>query len=358
MERGLSPRGMSDGKNRNRNRRGGKGGKKPRRHGGPAKSSLVERHAEFDAEAKTAAEQRFSVVPLPIGIPADFEEPRRFAFEWVNNPVSLKTEAELASKVVRKGEFGWLPDERVNEIGRMVDDLEMTLDQALSLRSALLQQKTVYSHGQLQARGKALVRLYREGLGIVDLSKKFDFPPMNVFRVVLKEMGWSKSRIKETLRSPSKFKERERAEFEAAEAADRVSNVDQSETHVRADLFEEILADWFEDQGVRVRRQPDMVKEQMKEHGRPINTPDLLFLDHVEINGEPVAWIDAKHFYGADVDFQRKKIAKQATRYVDAWGQGALVFRHGFCGNVHIPGTVLLDCGPLDLEPLNRATAE
>ena len=349
---------MADGKKRNRNRRGGNSGNKTRRHGGPAKSSLIERHAEFDSAAKTSAEERFSIKPLPIGIPEDFEEPRRFSFEWLNNPVSLKTESELASKVVRKGEFGWLPDERVNEIGKMVDDLEMTLDQALSLRSALLQQKTVYSHGQLQARGKALVRLYREGLGIVELSKKFDFPPMNVFRVVLKEMGWSKSRIKETLRSPSKFKQRERNEFEAAEAADRVSNVDQSETHVRADLFEEILADWFEDQGVRVRRQPDMVKEQTKEHGRPINTPDLLFLDHVEINGEPVAWIDAKHFYGADVDFQRKKIAKQATRYVDAWGQGALVFRHGFCSNVHIPGTVLLDCGPLDLEPLNRTTAE
>ena len=334
MERGLTPQYMADGKKHNRNRRGGNGGKKPRRHGGPAKSSLIERHAEFDAAAKTSAEGRFSIKPLPIGIPSDFEEPRRFTFEWLNKPVSLKTESELAAKVVRKGEFGWLPDDRVNEIGKMVDDLEMTLDQALSLRSALLQQKTVYSHGQLQARGKALVRLYREGLGIVE------------------------SRIKETLRSPSKFKQRERAEFEAAEAADRVSNVDQSETHVRADLFEEILADWFEDQGVRVRRQPDMVKEQTKEHGRPINTPDLLFLDHVEINGEPVAWIDAKHFYGADVDFQRKKIAKQATRYVDAWGQGALVFRHGFCNNVHIPGTVLLDCGPLDLEPLNRTTAE
>ena len=101
-----------------------------------------------------------------------------------------------------------------------------------------------------------------------------------------------------------------------------------------------------------------MVKEQMKEHGRPINTPDLLFLDHVELNGESVSWIDAKHFYGADVDFQRKKISKQAARYVDSWGQGALVFRHGFCSNMHVPGTVLLDCGPLDLTPLARITEE
>ena len=358
MERALTALGMADGQKRNRSRRKGKGSSKPKRYGGPSKANLLERHAEFDAAAKLSARSRFDAKPRPIGIPKEIEEPRHFSFEWSNNPVALKTESNLASKVVRKGEFGWLPDERVAEIGTMVDNLDMTLDQALSLRSALLQQKTVYSHGQLQARGKALIRLYRDGVGIVDLSKRFDFPPMNIFRLILKEMGWSKSRIKETLRAPSRFKERERNEFEAAEAADRVSHVDQSETHVRADLFEEILADWFEDQGVRVRRQPEMVKEQMKEHGRPVNTPDLLFLDHVEINGEPVAWIDAKHFYGADVDFQRKKIVKQANRYVEAWGQGALVFRHGFCANVHIPGTVLLDCGPLDLSSLNRSTEE
>ena len=29
-------------------------------------------------------------------------------------------------------------------------------------------------------------------------------------------------------------------------------NVDQSETHLRADVFETILADWFEEQGVRL----------------------------------------------------------------------------------------------------------
>ncbi len=357
MKWGLPDNNMAEGGSKKNGRRGKKP-RKPKQHGGPAKDLLIERHAEYDSAAKKAANERFLQNPLPIAIPEDFEEPRRFSFEWGNNPVTLKTESVLAAKVVRRGEFGWLSDERVAEIGEMVDDLDMTLDQALSLRSALLQQKTVYSRGQLQSRGKAIARLYREGMSIVKLSKKFDFPPMNVFRVVLKEMGWSKSRIKETLRAPSKFKERERNEFKAAEAADRVSNVDQSETHSRADLFEDILADWFEEQGVRVRRQGEMVKEQMAEHGRPVNTPDLLFLDHVEINGEPVAWIDAKHFYGADVNFQRKKIVRQAGRYVDTWGQGALVFRHGFCENVHIPGTILLDCGPLNLEPLNQPTEE
>ena len=49
----------------------------------------------------------------------------------------------------------------------------------------------------------------------------------------------------------------------------------------------------------------------MKEHGRPVNTPDLLFLDHVEINGEPVVWIDAKHFYGATSIFRGRKLSSR-----------------------------------------------
>lgn len=284
-----------------------------------------------------------------MGFPDEIKAPNNHSFEWHVNPVPLKDEETLAKFVIRKGEFGWLEDSRVDEIANFVEDKNMTLDQALSLRSALLQQKTVYSHGRLKSRAKALFRLYNEGVSVVDLSKRFDFPPMNIFRIILTEKRWSKSRIKECLRDPTKMKKREQEEFEKAEAADRVSNVDQSETHTRADLFEEVLADWFESRGVNIRRQNEMVSEQRLEHGRPINTPDILFLDHVEINGQPVAWIDAKHFYGADVSFQRKKMSKQMSRYIDEWGSGAVVYRHGFSENLFIPGCLMLDAGVLDL---------
>ncbi|MBT6645207.1 MAG: TPD domain-containing protein, partial [Euryarchaeota archaeon] len=93
-------------------------------------------------------------------------------------------------------------------------------------------------------------------------------------------------------------------------------------------------------------------------HGRPLKTPDLLILDDVRINGQPVAWIDAKHYYGGDVGFQRKKTTKQMLRYVEEWGQGAIVFRHGYCENLHIPGTILLDSSPLDLSRLSPTEDE
>ena len=83
------------------------------------------------------------------------------------------------------------------------------------------------------------------------------------------------------------------------------------------DVFETILADWLKN-SVRLRRQPELVKEQSAEIGPKINARHSLS-DHVEINGQPVAWIDAKHFYGADVGFQRKKMQKQMMRYIGEW---------------------------------------
>ena len=325
---------------------------RPKRYGTTKKSVLLERSKDYIEEVETRANERFDREERVMGFPDELPEPKHHTFEWQTNPVPLKDEEALAKFVVKKGEFGWLEDSRVEEIGQFVDGKNMNLDQALSLRSALLQQKTVYSHGRLKSKAKSLSRLYHEGVSVVDLSKRFDFPPMNIFRVILAEKRWSKSRIKECLRDPSKMKKREQEEFEKAEAADRVSNVDQSETHTRADLFEEILADWFESRGVRIRRQNEMVSEQRLEHGRPINTPDILFLDHIEINGQPVAWIDAKHFYGADVSFQRKKMSKQMSRYIEEWGSGAVVYRHGFSENLFIPGCLMLDAENLDLSKM------
>ena len=325
---------------------------RPKRYGTTKKSVLLERSKDYIEEVETRANERFEREERVMGFPDELPTPKNHKFEWQTNPVPLKDEEALAKFVVKKGEFGWLEDSRVDEIGQFVNGKNMNLDQALSLRSALLQQKTVYSHGRLKSKAKSLFRLYNEGVSVVDLSKRFDFPPMNIFRIILAEKRWSKSRIKECLREPSKMKKREQEEFEKAEAADRVSNVDQSETHSRADLFEEVLADWFESRGVNLRRQNEMVSEQRLEHGRPINTPDIRFTGHVEINGQPVAWIDAKHFYGADVSFQRKKMTKQMSRYIEEWGSGAVVYRHGFSENLFIPGCLMLDAENLDLSKM------
>ena len=342
-ERPWVHRPLALGRDVNKNKRHGRGQKK---HGNSKRNTNL----NFIREAKARAEERFTRVEKPMAFPKEAWIPETIHMKWKVSPVPREINEKVGNYVVRKGEFGWLENKRMDEIANFVKNMDMTLDQALSLRSAILQEKSVYTFHKLQRNAGKLRSLYEEGITVVELSKRFDYPPMNIFRGILKARGWSKTKIKDALREPKKkLNKRDQEEFIAAEGADRVANVDQSENAKRADLFEEILCEHFENKGVRIRRQPEMVAEQSVEHGRPIRTPDLLLLDHVIINGQPIAWIDAKHFYGADVNFQRKKTIKQMGRYIEEWGQGAIVFRHGFCSGLKIPGVVLLDSSQLDL---------
>ena len=299
---------------------------------------------------------RFSVNPRPMGIPNSIDPPpRKVNINWKTNAVPKEVQSAAGKIACIPGEFGFLPEDRVQEIAEKLRGMPISLEQSLSLRAALNQEKSVYSHSKLMRRSNEISRRYDSGESVIALSKRFDAPPVNTFRAVLTGRGWTKTRIKDTLnKNPSKLNDRDREQFELAESVDRVSSVNQTETQNAAEVFEEILCNHFESLGVRFRRQEDLLNEQKRTEGRAIITPDLLMLDDVRINGVPCAWIDAKHFFGADLKFPKKKTQKQVDRYVAEYGQGALVYRHGFCDSLRLRGAIKLDSSPLNLKPLEE----
>jgi len=328
---------------RRRRRRPRKENNLPKDNGRGAKSEEIER-----------ALARFTANPRPMGIPKEISPPpEKVEIKWKTKAVTKDVQRKAGKIACIPGEFGFLPEERVQEIAAKLDGMPITLEQALSLRAALNQEKSVYSHSKLMRRSNELSRRYDSGESVIALSKRFDAPPVNTFRAILTGRGWTKTRIKDTLnKNPSKLNKRDREQFELAESVDRVSSVNQTETQTAAEVFEEILCSYFESVGIRFRRQEELLKEQTKQEGRAIITPDLLLLDDVRINGVPCAWIDAKHFFGADLKFPKKKTQKQVDRYVAEYGQGALVYRHGFCDGLRLRGAIKLDSSPLDLKPL------
>ena len=328
---------------RRRRRRPRKENNLPKENGRGAKSEEIER-----------ALARFTANPRPMGIPKEISPPpEKVEIKWKTKAVTKDVQRKAGKIACIPGEFGFLPEERVQEIATKLDGMPISLEQALSLRAALNQEKSVYSHSKLMRRSNELSRRYDSGESVIALSKRFDAPPVNTFRAILTGRGWTKTRIKDTLnKNPSKLNKRDREQFELAESVDRVSSVNQTETQTAAEVFEEILCSYFESVGIRFRRQEELLKEQTKQEGRAIITPDLLLLDDVRINGVPCAWIDAKHFFGADLKFPKKKTQKQVDRYVAEYGQGALVYRHGFCDGLRLRGAIKLDSSPLDLKPL------
>jgi len=132
-----------------------------------------------------------------------------------------------------------------------------------------------------------------------------------------------------------------------ANEIDSVSPTSMSKNSPRAESksFEETICTWFESHGVRLLRQDDLVSIQQTTMGRPITTPDILFLDHVTINGTPIAWIDAKCKYGANLEDNVNLMTgtdAQCSRYRRVWGSGAIVFRHGYNDSLAADGIKLL----------------
>ena len=100
---------------------------------------------------------------------------------------------------------------------------------------------------------------------------------------------------------------------------------------------------------------------EMKAGKRPMGpTPDILFLQEVEINGCTVKWLDAKQYYASAMLANKKKIPNgkllnQALRYNNHYGgQGAFVFARGYCAELAtiVPCALLLDATPLDMSKI------
>ena len=106
---------------------------------------------QIDEDAVLRANERFDRSPPAMGLPVNLDPPpKQVKLSWKVSPVPKNVEREVHDIVCRPGEFGFLDDERVDEIAEQLGDRAISLEQALSLRAALNQEKAVFSHGRLQ----------------------------------------------------------------------------------------------------------------------------------------------------------------------------------------------------------------
>jgi hypothetical protein len=266
---------------------------------------------------------------------------RSFAFRWVSCPITERDERDMEARLLERGNYSPMTEQEKQSLSNYIQS--MSTRQAMSLRSALLQQKALKRHYILKMKSKILAKKYKRGESVLSLSRQFDCPPVNVFRAVLTGLGYNKTRIKTCLQNPrEKLESRECHEFEAAEKADIVSNMDREFGHQKGEVFEVIVEHFLKENGITFVRQDVLAAEQREKFKKPIATPDFLFIDNVEVNGQRVAWIDVKAFYGANTKLKLKLTKIQAARYIDHWGTGAIIFLEGFSASFQINGCTML----------------
>ena len=144
-----TPKSSKNGRKGSRRRKGRRGG-----NNGGGKQPVPD---PFVEEAIKRANSRFNQKPPAMGLPAELTPPpKKINLKWRLSPVPKKVEREVQDIVCRPGEFGFLDDERVDEIADLLGKKPITLEQALSLRAALNQEKAVFSHGRLQRRAQEM----------------------------------------------------------------------------------------------------------------------------------------------------------------------------------------------------------
>jgi hypothetical protein len=169
---------------RHRNRNSNHQKRKKKRYGTTLRATLIERHKGTEHIYQQKARERFEIQPPLTGFPDELDSISTHDFDIRTTPISLEEEGRVASFVVVRGEWGWIEGERYEKIREFLETSEMTMEQALSLRKAILQEKSVYSHRNMQSMGKRMHAEYNKGVSIVELSRKYDFPPMNIFRTI------------------------------------------------------------------------------------------------------------------------------------------------------------------------------
>ena len=282
----------------------------------------------------------------------------------------IQTEIKLLKSgvLVRRGEFGKLYDERLEEVEEQCKRLKMTSHQGLLVRRQLMVCKVMNSAWKLKDEQK-LVSIKKtfesRQHSLLDMAEEFDLPPVSIIRAIIAnrvEKAYPdlrdrdrKSIVKSIISEGSAeyveefLTDWELHQLQQAKEFDMVGYSEEGDTPI---LWEEALYAYLSEQNINYVTEEMLREKEMK------FTPDCLLLDDVFINGNLVRWIDAKSFFASGLrenQHFKNSLKKQIHRYETEFGEsGAFIFRHGFSQKLlkENPSTLFLDGGPLDMESL------
>lgn len=276
-----------------------------------------------------------------------------FVIDWPTAPIPRAFYDALAAEVKSSADYSANTEAAHNMLRDVNANVRtnVPLEQAISLRHVLLKAKIIGRYGVMNRIIASVTRKHNKGMDILELSQKYDFPPLSLLRGILLHRGMDATKVYHVFADKVDPGDvlfgRDLQQYKAAAANDAESCFDQQVAAVVAAQNEAKFIDRLRAEGIRIRTQEDLMAEQQELYGRSVATPDVLFEDVVIINGRKITWIDYKDYAGTDVHFLHSASVKQVQRYEDRWGMGALCYGRSFVEDLTVSGAMLLDTSAL-----------
>lgn len=253
--------------------------------------------------------------------------------KYVGLPLAL--ENELKNALILKGDYSvWGTEHhslalKLKEHAKTKYDINLTFDKLGSIRRVYMRDKFIKRYRLLEPVMPKILIDYAS-MDILDISKKYDFPPLAIMRHILLHVGFTKEQIKKITKDPNLLDGRHKEQFLIAVKSDYIGDFEQDKIVEGANNFEKTIENFFDNRHIPYRTQADLARDQIQLIQRAVITPDLYFPRGVMVSGKKLYWIDAKNYYGGNVSYVYNSMIKQATKYTKMYGRGAFIFKHGF----------------------------
>lgn len=278
---------------------------------------------------------------------------------WPVSVISSHVYSKIRNHVLAESNYRTLSGKKLAEFKQLIQVLKSKYEEdisfaaAVSIRNAVLKDKIIRSYSKMNSQ-IARISVEFATKTIVELSERYDFPPLNLLRGILLFRKFNPSQIYDIFagrKDPAGvLSGRNLEQFNLALKNDAEASFNQKEIAEIAAKNEALTVGYFNSIGISMKVQDELVKEQISEYGRAVATPDILFTTLVTINGVRAHWIDYKDYTATNVPFIFRSNSDQAARYVEKWGPGVLCYKSGVVQGVVIPQTQCLSAEHLPVK--------
>ena len=199
---------------------------------------------------------------------------------------------------------------------------------------------------RVKAQARRLAFMWQNGTSLLEIARRFDFPPILASLMVLEQRKISRKNFWKMINDLGAVKDRRlRRELEEVNAADIVYSPSGSDRqYARGRWGEAKLHTWLDARSLQYETEKDLRAKYDK-------TPDILLHKPIEMNGTRKYWIESKATLGDPYEV-RRHIKKQLQPYSDLFGDGAVVYWFGYVDDVpyDLPEGVDI-VGPTFFEP-------
>lgn len=252
---------------------------------------------------------------------------------------SLNKKPPASYSLITENELDQILTKTIRNFPNNIDIINKQL--IISIRASWMRNYMMIHHKNIITNLKSIIRDYNLKISIGELVQKYDISPLNILRAIFKD----KYNIKLTqlITNNNVLTQFDKEQLDKAIETDAYALINQDNILKESIGFEKQIEKILIKLNIQYKTQEELSEEQIKEHGRPINTPDFLILTDFYICNHKINWIDAKNFYGPDIFFLTSKLKKQTKKYINAYGPGAVIFNLSFNSNLKFNDILLID---------------